>query len=509
MPNIIRQNNNRILKNTLFLYFRLIITIVIGLFTSRAVLNVLGVSDYGIYNVVGGVVVFMSYFNDVMSQGTTRFLTFSLGKGDDSHLKKIFTACYSIHFILAIITVLIAETVGLWFLNNKMNIPIERYYAANCVYQFAVFSAFWNIMQVPYSATIIAHEKMSIYAYMSIFDSLMKLLIVYLLLIVSLDKLITYSLLYFLVDFSSTLLYRVYCHRNFSECSILLKYNKKIFREIFSYTGWNAVGTMAYLCNTQGVNVLLNLFFGPVVNASRGLANTVSSLVNKFVLNFQVANRPQIVKYYAQSNLEEMHKLMINSSKFSTYLLLLFGIPVFIETPFLINLWLGQTPTYVVIFVRLTLILNLIQVIDYPLGTGLKAFGKMKLPNLTSCTIYLLILPMTYLLLTLGFSPVSSYIVSIVFYPLAMLCDLFILKMYMNFDISIFLKNVILNVLIVTFLAFFIPYIVSLHFEHGWYRFLLVCVVSVVSTSTIVFTIGINTQSRKILINSLKNKFLK
>lgn len=507
MSSVVRQNNNRIFKNTLFLYIRLLLTIIVGLYASRMILKILGVTDFGIYNVVGGVVVFMGYFNDVMSQGTTRYLTFSLGKGDRLELKKIFTACFSIHFVLAVITLILAETIGLWFLNNRMNIPEGRYYAANWVYQFAVFSAFLNVMQVPYSATIIAHEKMSIYAYMSIFDAVMKLLAVYLLFVINYDKLIVYSLFYFIVDMLSIVLYRIYCHSKFQECSFSFEYNKKIYREIFSYTGWNAVGTMAYLCNTQGINLLLNIFFGPIVNASRGLANTVNSLVNKFVLNFQVANRPQIVKYYAQSNLKEMHKLIMNSSKFSSYLLILFGIPVFIETPFLINLWLGQVPQYVVIFIRLTLILNLIQVVDYPLGTGLKAYGKMKLPNLTSCIIYLMILPITFFLLKLGYSPICSYIVHIIMYPLAMFCDLLILKRYLGFKISIFFNEVILRVLIVSILAFLFPYIASLFLNTGWHRLLIVSIVSILSTFIVVFTIGINSNNRKNIALKFK-KFL-
>lgn len=504
---VVQQNNKRILKNTVFLYIRLLLTIIIGLYTSRLVLEILGVSDYGVYNVVGGIVVFMGYFNDVMSQGTTRFLSFNLGKENAEYLKKVFTSCYTIHFLLSILTFLLAETIGLWFLNTKMTIPANRIVAANWVYQFAVFSAIWNIIQVPYSATIIAHEKMSIYAYMSIFDSFMKLLIVYLLLVVNFDKLIVYSFCYFFVDFISTILYRVYCHKKFSECSFNFGVDRKLFSAIFSYTGWNAVGTFAYLCNTQGVNIILNMFFGPVVNASRGLANTVNNLVNRFVLNFQVANRPQIVKYYAQSNLQEMWELIMNSSKFSSYLLFLFGIPVFVETPFLIKLWLGQIPEYVVIFVRLTLVLNLIQVVDYPLGTGLKAYGKMKLPNLTSCTIYLLILPITYFLLKNGYNPITSYIISIIMYPIALVSDLMILKHYLRFKVIKFFTNVIFKICSVGLFAFIVPYSISNCLELGWSRLIIVSLVSVLSTCFFVYVIGITPQNRSYIKNKIR--FLK
>lgn len=502
----ISANDKRIAKNTLFLYIRMFITLVIGLFTARVTINALGVHDYGLMNVVGGVMAFLGYFSSLLSQGTSRFLTVGLGKGDMNQLRNVFSACGTIHIVLALVTLILGETIGLWFVNYKLVIDSNRMFAANYIYQLTLFSSFLSITQTPYIASITSHEKMSTFAFMSILDVAFKLIIVVLLLYVDTDKLIMYSTFYFCVSLFMFFMYRIYCLRKFEECNMHLRWDSKLYKEIWNYVGWNSIGTFAIMANNQGITILLNMFFSTVVNAARGIATTVSNQVSGFVMNFQIAAGPQIYKLYAKGEYVQMNRLVCNTAKYSSYLLILIGLPVFIKTEILIKIWLGNIPEYVIPFIRITLIEIFFKAIDFPIGNGIHAFGKMKLPNITSSIAYISVLPLTYTFLYFGASPVSAYIIACVSYPLAMTCDLWILNKFSGFDIKFYLLQVPLKSIIIIVLSSFLPVIVSNSFEDGWINLILTSFISVIVSVILIFYIGLDAEMRKRLILKIKIK---
>lgn len=502
----ISENNKRIAKNTLFLYLRMLVTLVISLFTARVTINALGVHDYGLMNVVGGVMGFLGYFSSLLSQGTSRFLTVGLGKGDMRHLRNVFSACGTIHIVLALVTLILGETIGLWFVNYKLVIDPSRMFAANYIYQLSLFSSFLGITQTPYIASITSHEKMSTFAFMSILDVAFKLVIVMMLLYVDTDKLIMYSTFYFGVSVFMFFMYRIYCLRKFEECNMHLRWDPKLYKEIWNYVGWNSIGTFAFMANNQGITVLLNLFFSTVVNAARGIANSVSTQVSGFVMNFQIAANPQIYKLYAKGEYGMMNRLVCNTAKYSSYLLLLIGLPVFIKTELLIKLWLGNIPEYVIPFIRITLIELFFQAIDFPIGNGIHAFGKMRLPNITSSIAYLSVLPLTYVFLRFGATPVVAYIIACVSYPLAMACDLWILNKFSGFDIKYYLLHVPLKSILIILLSAILPTIVSKSLGEGWLNLILTSAASVCVSSLLVFYIGLDLEMREKVIRKFKTK---
>lgn len=493
----IAENNKRIAKNTLYMYFRMGITLIVSLFTARVVLNALGVHDYGLLNVVGGFVGLLAFVNSLLSQGTSRFLTVALGRGDEKRLKEIFSACLTMHLFIALFTLLVGETVGLWFVNNKLVIEPSRMFACNIVYQLSLFSMFLGIMQAPYSATVISHERMSAFAYMSIFDVVMKLVIIYLLLWFDGDKLILYSSFYFLVGLTTMMIYRIYCLRNFSECGWKFGFDKQLYKDIFNYIGWNAIGTLAFILNGQGVSVMLNMFFGTIVNTARGIAMNVCGHLSQFVGNFQTAVNPQTMKYYASGNVAQMNRLVMNNAKYSSYLLMIVCLPVFIETRYILQLWLGQVPQYTVEFIRITICQMMVSAIDTPIGIGIHAYGKMRLPNITSSLIYLSALPLSYVAMSLGASPVVAYIIVCSVYLGALVCDLWILNKYSGFNVGEYVRRVILHGVCMVALCAVLPGIVHFSLDAGLLRFIVVCVVSVLSSCLVVYYLGLSSSMRK------------
>src|SRR5690606_19286013 len=347
--------SKRIVKNTMFLYIRMFLIMGITLYTSRIVLKELGVSDYGIYSLVGGFVAMLGFFNSAMSTATQRYLSFDLGKGDYNQLKKTFSVTLTIHIAIAILGLLLAETIGLWYVNYKMVFPVDRVFAVNVVYQFSILTFVLNIIQVPYNALIIARERMNIYAYVSILEAALKLAIVFLL-VFGTDKLILYAILTFVVALIIRLIYQVYCRRQFQESRYKFEYNKAYYKELISYSGWNLFGNIAAVAKCQGVNIVLNLFFGTVVNAAYGITNQVYSAVNMFVSNFQLALNPQIIKNYSQGNLEQSHYLILQGSKFSFYLMLIIVSPIILNVDFILEIWLVNPPEYTSVFVQLCLL---------------------------------------------------------------------------------------------------------------------------------------------------------
>lgn len=399
MSNQTSDNNKRIAKNTLLLYFRMLFMMVVSLYTSRVVLNTLGVVDFGINNVVGGVITMLGFLTGSLGAASSRYITYDLGKGDMSMMKRTFGNIKSIHYILAGIILLVGETIGLWFMTTQLQIPAERETAAFWVYQFSIFSSIMSVISVPYNATIIAHEKMSAFAYITIVDAVLKLLIVYLLVILPFDKLIMYAMLFFCIQAFDRIVYFSYCTRHFEETHTKCCRDKKLFKEIFVFAGWTMNGNLAAIGYTQGLNILLNMFFGPTVNAARGIAVQVQNICQQFCSNFQMALNPQLTKSYAQGDLTAMHSLLIKSSKFSFYILFFIALPLMYEAPLVLKLWLGIVPEHTVSFLRLIMVVGLLYTLSNPIVVSIHAVGKLKKFQLIEGSMLLLILPISYILL--------------------------------------------------------------------------------------------------------------
>jgi len=507
MPN--SENNKRIAKNTLLLYFRMIITMLVSLYTIRLVLNTLGVVDYGIYNVVGGIVVMFSFLSGTMASASQRFFAFELGRNDILQLKKLFSLTVIIYFIIALIVLLVSETIGLWFLNYKMIIPVERMEAANWIYQFAILSFLVTIITIPYNAAIIAHENMKIFAYVSIIEVSLKLVIVYLLILFSFDKLILYSILLFGTTCIVTFIYRTICKRNYEECVYFFYWNRSLFRTLISYSGWNLFGSVAWVLNSQGINILLNLFFGPVVNASRAIAYQVSSTVFQFVSNFITAVNPQITKYYATNEKDQMMKLVFQSSKLSYFLLFILSMPVLLETNFILTLWLKQIPEYAVLFLRLVVIIALIDSLSFPLMTAAQATGKVKYYQIVVGGMLLFNLPVSYLFLNLGYEPQVTMYISILISSISLFLRLLMLRTMIGLIIKNFFKYVLVAVFSVSVVSYILPLILIFNFNDGFFRFFAVGFSGLITSIGSIYLFGISINERHILNGVLKAKLTK
>ena len=499
-----QQVNKRIAKNSIFLYIRMFVTMAIGLYTSRVVLQVLGASDYGLYNVVGGVLTLFTMFSSALTVGTQRFLSYAIGENDSDKLKRTFSIAFGLHVMLAAIILVLAETVGLWFLYTYLNIPEGRLTAAVWVYQFSIIGFLVNLVQVPFQSSLIAHEKMNMYAYMSIYDAVMKLLIVFLLMWVDYDKLIAYAFLVFAVNLTSVLIYNYYCRRNLDECSFRIVRDKQLTKEILSYTGWNLFGGSLSFFTGQGINILLNIFCGTVVNAARGLSVSVNNLITQFVNNFQVAVNPQIIKQYASKEWGSLHKLVINNARIAEYLFLIIAVPIFIETDFLLKIWLGDYPEYTAIFVQILLLQTAESPLDYPLGMLIHASGKMKWPSIVVAVPLISIFFVSYFLLKQGYSPVSVYIASAIIYLWKNGTDLYFAHKYSGISVLRVLKDVYLNVIIGGAIMFVIPYIVSCQMEIGWTRFIVVGIISVITSIIVIYTWGLTPGMRSMVREKLQ-----
>ena len=502
-------NNKRIAKNTLLLYLRMFITMLVGLYTSRVILQTLGVSDYGLYNVVGGVVSMFTFVNGTMASGTQRFLTFELGTKNEIRLHRVFNTAMALHGLLALMLFVLVETIGIWFLYNKLNIEQGRMNAAFWVFQFSCITLMVNVVQVPFMSSIISHEKMNIYAYMSIFDVAMKLLMVYLIQVIDYDKLILYGFLYLVANCMSAMIYNVYCRSHFDECKIRRIFDKQVFKEMLNFSGWNIFGCAAVTFQGQGVNILLNMFFGTVVNAARAIAFQVNGIVMQFVNNFQMAVNPQIVKHYAAGETNEMVKLSTENSKFAAFLLLFLLVPIFLEIDFVLKVWLGEFPDYAPIFLRIILLQSVVQTMTRPVVMMIHAVGKMKLVNLTSGGALLMILPVSYVLLKLGASPVTVFMVNVIPWFLETFFELLCLKKYIGLSPWSFYKSVYGRVFPIGILMFILPSLTYWAMEDGWMRFFAVCIVSVLSSSVLIYSLGLNKAMRTFVVNKFKTIILK
>lgn len=479
----------------------MILMMLISLYTSRVVLSTLGVIDYGIWNVVSGIIVLFSFITNSMTQATQRYLNFELGKSSIERQSKVFSTSVNIHIMLGILLVVSSEIIGVWFLNNKMNIPAERMYAANWIFQFSILSCFITVLSCPYNAAIIAHEKMGTFAWISILDAILKLVIVYVLVIFRVDKLILYSFLILLVTLLDIGIYFYYSVTHFEETKYSRHIEKTLLKEMLSFASFLMLGNIAYVCFTQGVNILINITYGPILNASRGIANQVSGAVNKFFINFQTALNPQITKSCAIKDYDYLHKLIYASSKYSFFLLYIISFPIIIETENILNLWLTEVPAYTIQFVRLVIVISVIDAISNPIGTSVIGNGKIKNYSTIMGGIMISILPLSYLSIKIFNSPLSIYYTHIIVITIAHNIRLFFAKKYIQLSIKqYFTKAVVpvLSVLIVSTIYFSIKGYIQLNFYASIFcSFLFACIS--------VFFIGLSKNEKKIIIQKVRS----
>lgn len=502
-------NNKRIAQNTLMLYFRMLLIMGVSLFTVRVVLDTLGEVDYGLFNVVGGIVTMFSFLSGTMASASQRFFSFEIGLNNIQQLKKTFAMTMTIYAIIAVVIFVLAETVGLWFLNNKMTIPSDRMVSARWVYQFSIFSFMMTMFTIPYNAAIIAHERMKVYAWGSISEALLKLIIVYLLVIFSYDKLKLYAVLMFVVTALVTFAYRTYCQRNFEESRFSFYWETRLFKEIISFSSWNLFGSMAVVFKNQGINILLNVFFNPTINAARAIAYQVNTAINQFVTNFSTAVNPQITKYYAAGEKKRMMKLVFQSSKFSYFLLFLLSMPLLLETKFILSIWLKELPEYVTLFTRLVIINALIDSLTGPLITSALATGRIKIYQIVVGGTMLLNLPVSYVLLKLGFPPQSTMYVAIIISIINLFLRLIMLRKMMEFPMWPFIFDVVMKIGLVTLIAYIIPLALIIELRESLLRFMIVLVSGFIMSGLTIYFVGLSSGDRRFVRETVQKKIAK
>jgi O-antigen/teichoic acid export membrane protein len=478
----------------------------VSLYTSRIVLTTLGVSDFGVYSIVGGIVSSFGFINASMANATQRFLSFALGENDFVKLKNTFSASLTLHLFMAIVFLILAETVGLWFLNTKLVIQQDRLFAANVVFHLSVLTFVVGIIQVPYNALLIAKEKMDVFAYMSIFEVFLKLVIVFLLPIIVYDHLIVYAGLYLLVSVIIRISYKMYCTRNFEESRYVFYYDKPLFKKLLSFSGWTMFGSMGVIAKNQGINVLLNIFFGTVLNAACGITMQVLSAVSIFLINLQVAFRPQIIMNYANGNISNFQDIVYKSSKFSYFLMLVIICPLLLNLEFVLKLWLTIVPDYVVLFVTLSLISLLIDSVSEPLIIANQATGNVKWFQIIEGTLIILNVPISYVLLKINANPLTVFYVSMVLNSIALFARIALVRKVI--DVKQFFVVTLFRVFLVSALVFSVVYFVRISMGNSITFFAFITQSSIVFFSSIVFILllGIESSERNMLTNFVKGK---
>lgn len=499
-------NNKRIAKNTLFLYIRMLLMMVVSLYTSRVVLEVLGVTDFGIYNVVGGIVSMLGFLNSSMSNAVQRFLSYEIGKGADGKVAHVFNIAILAHFIIALVVFVILELAGVWYLNNQMVLPPERLVAANWVLQCTIVTTMFSIIQVPYNGIIIAKEDMGIYAYVSIFEAILKLLIVYLLLIGSFDRLKLYAVLMMLTTLVVLMINRIYCIQKYRESHFKFVRDKVLLKEMSSFASWNMIGEIAWVMTGQGVNMILNLFFGPTVNAARGLAEQVNAAVIRFINNFQVALNPQIIKSYSAGELDEMKRLLYMGTKISYFVLFLLALPVIFEMDFILSLWLNDVPEHTTLFCKLILISSLTACVSNLLAQVAKAYGKIRKYQMIVSLFLLLNFPFSYFILVLGASAEMTVVVNIVIQGILLFVRLLLIRPMIALSIKQFVLNVMIPIIGVTGVAVVIPLAWKYYSNLSVTNSLITIILVLISTIISIVYVGMNKYERMKIKDLIVNK---
>ena len=499
--------SKRLAKNTIMLYMRTFLIMAISLFTSRVILNALGIEDYGIYNVVGGFVAFFSIVSGSLVATTQRFITVELGKKDNSNPQKIFSAAMIIHIILVVIVLLLFETVGLWYLNNSLNIPSERLASANWVYQFSIFTFILTIISSPYTAVVIAHEKIKAFAYIGLFDTVLKLIFVYLIYICFFDKLVFYAFCMMLVSLIDRLIYQIYCKLNFSETKLTIVYDRELYKDIFGFAGMNFLGACASILANQGMDIMLNLFFGVTINAAKGVANQVMNAISRFVNDFMTALDPQITKEYAAGNKTLSQQLCFRGSRFAFYLMLLFAVPVFFRAPYILKLWLDVFPEYAVLFVRCSLILSLFTVLSKPLITVILATGNLKNTVLWIGSTILFTLPIAYICFKCGMGPEFSYFTLIFVELVTLFVRLVILEKITGMKFVMpFLSSVLIRITLVLSIVYLTNAIINDYIGDYFLGLILYSIISIFIGFLIMALFGLSRKEQSYIIMFINKK---
>lgn len=496
-------NNERIAKNTIFLYGRMFLMLLISLYTSRVILQTLGVVDYGLYNVVGGVISLLGFLTGALSSSTQRFLTFHLGKGDESKLREVFSTAIILHFAIAFLVLILGETIGLWFVLHKLVIPPERMDAALWVYHFSILISMVGIISSPYNAVIIAHEKMGAFAYISILDAALKLTIVFVLMAIPFDKLKFFAVALFLISLLVRIIYGSYCGRHFKESLFVKPHNKDLLKEMLSFGGWNMMGGLSGVLFWHGLSILLNMFFGPAINAARGIALQVQSTIQQFSTNFQTALNPQITKTYASNQLDQMHSLIFRSSKFAFILLFVICLPIAIESFSLLELWLGIVPEYTSIFIKLILGIMIVDAMSNPLMIAVSATGKVKVYQIVVSIVLLSIVPISYMVLKLGGSPWSVFLVHLCVGVIAMSVRLLIVRPLISLSLLDFSIKVFKPCIHVLVTALPLPLLLHFFLNNETIRLIVVIVVSILSAGISSYFLGLTTRERAFLTEKI------
>lgn len=501
-------NNNLIVKNTAFLYFRMLFSMGITLYTSRLILTTLGIEDFGIYNVIGGMVSMFLFLNTAMSSATSRFLTFEIGKGKESEVSKVFSASLTTHLIIIGIIFILCESIGVWFLNSKMVIPENRLFAANIVLQTSIAASIVNILQVPYRAIVISYERMDMYAYIEILNIVSKLLIVVALMYATYDKLIAYSYLYLGTCVVVFLIYAVYANFRCTGANFSPKLDRAILKPMLTFTGWDFYGNASVVARTQGVNMLLNMYFGPVLNAANGIATQVQGAAMSFAANVITAFKPQIIKSYAFNDFERMNQLIFAAGKFATVLMLLTSIPLMVEMEFVLTVWLGDWPKYTADLCRLTILFNMFSNLSGILVMGIHATGNVKRPNIINGTVYLLVIPITYMIFKyIGSGPLLPFVINIIAVIIGLLCNMWTLSILIqSFKLKEFFVSIFAKCSIVGLVTYGLTYMIHTLLGEGWGKFFLIICISSMILLFFSYYILMNSIERDFINKMIKSK---
>ncbi|MCM1451645.1 MAG: hypothetical protein NC102_05265 [Clostridium sp.] len=505
--------SKRIVKNTILLYIRTFITMIVGIYTGRIMLEALGIDNYGIQNVVGGIVAFSSLLVGSMSSASSRYITYALGEGDSIKSQNTFITVANVQILLAIIVVLLLEIFGVYFLNNVANIPDGRMYAANWVLQFSILSTFISISNVPFSASIIAHERMGVYAYMSIFDACSKLIICYAIMTYQGDRLILYSFLFTVTGIIVSIFYIFYCSKKFQEVTYRLYLNISLVKEIASFSGWNFLHYFSWIMSTQGVNFLINIFFGVSFNAARGIANTVGGAVKSFVYNFMAAFNPQITKSYANKDFDYAFSLVNKGTKYSWYMMYVFVVPVCMESKTILSIWLVEVPPMAHIFLIFTMFESIALLSGESLYKLILADGRVKTYSIAVSLYQVLIFPLTWLAYKMGLPVWSSYPIFIFVFFTINIIRLIILYNNISYNWIQFVNEVLKPCFKVSIISFIPPIILSLFLHDGVSRLVIMIPFCIASVMFTIYVFGLSSVERVFfkerLSKHLKNKIFK
>ncbi len=509
MSQNVAENNKRIAKNTVMLYIRMIVVMLVSLYTSRVVLDVLGEVDYGLNNVVGGVVTMLSFLGTTMTHASQRFFSIDLGTENYEELQKVFKVNFTIYCFIALIVIVLGESLGLWFIHNYMTVPFDRIKAVEWVLHYAVLSFSLTMLVTPFRAALMARENMAIVAWLSILEVLGKLAVAFLIVAVMMDKLIAFSLLNFVILAIVNGVYIAYARIKYPECRMGLCFDVKMMKSILSFTGWSLFGHSAMVVRSQGINILLNVYCGPVINAARAIAFQVNTAVSSFYTNFFMAVKPQIIKYFSVDDKNEMFRLVVRSSKFCYFLVLFFTVPLLLETELVLNLWLKEVPDYTSLFVKYVLVNTLIESIVPGLTTSIDANGKIRNYQLAVSFFLFLVIPISWIMLKNGCDPIIPMIVVIGSSVIRFLIQLYTVRVQLSFNLIDFLKQALVPIFIVTLVSFFLPIIIKTMMNVSTLRSLVIIGTSMISCVLCVYLFGITKSERNTVFSYVSSRFKK